>query len=397
MIAVASPVAAIEVGVVAVGGVAAEAAEPINVPAVTAALVAAIALIVLNGFYVAYEFAILAAKRSSFEEGPRRDGPVAAAARASLSDVSMQLAGAQLGITIASLALGRISEPALEVIIERLIGTSLSEGATHVVAIAVSLGVFTFLHLIFGEMVPKNIALAAPDATLRWLVIPYRFYLLLFRPVVRLLNGLANVASRAVGIEPRDELKSVHTTSELAAIVMHSSAGGAIDSDDAELLQGVLEFAERPVGEIATPLADYPSVELGATAGQMERMVAASGQERTLVLARGGAPTGYVHARDLLEVPASRRAGPIPTEYVRRLAVVPAERSAIEVLRQLRALKRQLAVVQAGGRPVGVVSLEEVVRTLIQPADPADGADVEAARSKADEPRDPVDRAPTTH
>lgn len=360
-------------------------AEPVNVTAVSIALVAAVALIVLNGFYVAYEFAILAAKRSSFEEGPGRDGPVASAARESLSDVSMQLAGAQLGITIASLALGHISEPALEVLIERAIGATLSEDATHAIAIAVSLGLFTFLHLVFGEMVPKNIALVAPDATLRWLVIPYRFYLFLFRPVVTLLNGLANLCSRAVGIEPRDELKSVHTTSELAAIVMHSEAGGAIDSDDAELLQGVLEFAERPVGELATDLGAYPAVELGATAAQMERIVASSGQERILVRAAGGLPIGYVHARDLLQIPAARSTAPIPTDYVRRLAVVPAERSAIEVLRQLRALKRQLAVVRSSGRATGVVSLEEVVRTLIQPP-PADDPALDPPLNPGGEP-----------
>ena len=109
------------------------------------------------------------------------------------------------------------------------------------------------LHLIFGEMVPKNIALAAPDATLRWLVIPYRMYLFVFSPVVRLLNGMANLCSRAVGIQPRNELPSVHTVSELAAIVAHSTEGGVIDADDAEILQGVLEFAQRPVIDVATP------------------------------------------------------------------------------------------------------------------------------------------------
>jgi len=364
------------------------AAEEVDVLAVGLALLASIGLIVLNGFYVAYEFAVLAAKRATFE-GDRRSR-IDAAARASLSDVSMQLAGAQLGITIASLALGRISEPALEVIIEWALGESVSPDTARVVGVVVSLGVFTVLHLIFGEMVPKNIALVAPDATLRWLVIPYRLYLFLFRPVVQLLNAVANLSSRAVGIQPRDELSSVHTASELAAIVAHSSAGGAIEADDAEILRGALAFAQRPVAEIATPLADHPSVNLGATAGQLERAVASGGGGRVLVLdpRRGSTPIGYLHARDLLGIAPERRAAPVPPDYVRSMAVVQADRPLVDVLLQLRRFRRHLALVQAPEGPVGVVSQEEVVRALIQPLEGA-AADLETAGD--------VDHAPTVH
>lgn len=335
--------------------------------AVGLALATSVALIVLNGFYVAYEFAVLAAKRSSFEDDGRRRR-INAAARASLSDVSMQLAGAQLGITIASLALGRISEPALEVLIEGVLGTSVDPETARVIGITVSLGVFTILHLIFGEMVPKNIALAAPDATLRWLVLPYRVYLTLFSPVVRLLNGMANLACRALGIQPRDELQSVHTTSELAAIVAHSSAGGAIEADDAEILQGVIEFAQRPVGEIATPLGEHPSVELGATAGQLERVVASGEAGRVLVLdsRQQSRPIGYLHARDLLEIPPGRRSAPVPAVLVRSMALVQSNWSLVDVLLQMRRLRRHLALVQTAEGPVAVVSQEQVVRALIQ-------------------------------
>ncbi len=345
--------------------------------AVVGALVASVGLIVLNGFFVAYEFAVLAAKRSSFEDDDRQ-GRVNTAAQASLSDVSMQLAGAQLGITIASLALGRISEPALEVVIEQVLGASVDPDTARIIGIAVSLSVFTVLHLIFGEMVPKNIALAAPDATLRWLVLPYRLYLWLFRPVVQLLNGIANLASRAVGIQPRDELQSVHTASELAAIVAHSSAGGAIKADDAEILQGVLDFAQRPVGEVATPLDDHPSVQLGATAGQLERAVASGGGSRVLVVdpRHGARPIRYLHARDLLELAPERRAAPVPLDLVRTMAVVQADWALVDVLLQLRRLRRPLALVQSDGGALGVVSQEQVVRALVQrrPIDlPGDG------------------------
>jgi CBS domain containing-hemolysin-like protein len=250
--------------------------------------------------------------------------------------------------------------------------------------------VFTVLHLIFGEMVPKNIALVAPDATLRWLVIPYRLYLFLFRPVVQLLNAIANLSSRAVGIQPRDELSSVHTASELAAIVAHSSAGGAIEADDAEILRGALAFAQRPVAEIATPLAEHPWVNLGATAGQLERAVASGGGGRVLVLdpRRGSTPIGYLHARDLLGIAPERRAAPVPPDYVRSMAVVQADRPLVDVLLQLRRFRRHLALVQGPEGPVGVVSQEQVVRALIQPVESAE-ADLETV--------DDVGHAPTVH
>ncbi|MEL6984700.1 MAG: CNNM domain-containing protein, partial [Actinomycetota bacterium] len=279
-------------------------------------------------------------------------------------------------------------EPALEVVIEQVLGSSVDPDTARIIGVTVSLSVFTVLHLIFGEMVPKNIALAAPDGTLRWLVLPYRMYLWLFGPVVRLLNGVANVACRAVGIQPRDELQSVHTASELAAIVAHSSAGGAIKADDAEILQGVLDFAERPVAGISTPLDQHPSVVLGATAGQLELAVATGGGSRVLVLdpREGSRPIGYLHARDLLELSPERRSAPVPPGLIRSMALVEADWSLVEVLLQLRRLHRPLALVQSGGGPLGVVSQEQVVRALVQrrPID-LDGPDDADGRGQDDQ------------
>lgn len=344
-------------------------------PGATAlALAASGFLIVLNGFFVGYEFAVVAARRAAFEEGGEGDGRIASAARASLSDLNMQLAGAQLGITIASLALGRVGEPALESIFEAVLGQRLDEDVARVLSFATALAIFTSLHLIFGEMVPKNIALAAPEATLRWLVVPYRMYLFLFRPVVSVLNSVANGLCRMVGIEPRDEIISVHTASELASIVSHSEQGGAIEAEDAELLQGALHFAQRPVSDIATPVEDHDSVALGATAVQLERLVAQTGSRRILVRSPDDSePVGYIHARDLLAVSPENRPDPVPPAIVRQMAVVPGDRSLIDVLRMLRRAGRQLAVVQLGQDRLGVVSMEEVVRALVEPAPINDG------------------------
>lgn len=337
-------------------------------------LFAAAALIFLNGFYVAYEFAVLAARRATFESARYRTTAVGRAARGAMSDLSMQLAGAQLGITMASLALGYVGEPAFEQLIEAAIGTSLGEEVTHAIAIAVSLTVVVFLHLVVGEMVPKNFALAAPDATLRWLVLPYRAYLLVFRPFVLALNGLANGALRLFGVEPRNELMAVHSVSELQAIVSHSSQEGSIEADDAQLLHGALEFARRPVGEVATPLEGWATLRLGATAAQAERVVASSGQER-IPISRNEDRTafiGYVHARDLLGLPPERRGEPLPTDLVRRMAIVRSDRALIEVLRTLRRVGRQMALVVDGGSDsVAMISVEQVSQALL--TDTVDG------------------------
>ena len=330
--------------------------------------VAALVLIALNAFYVAYEFAILAAKRSTFESRRYADSRTGRAALSAMSDLSMQLAGAQLGITMASLALGYVGEPAFEAVIESILGTSLGPEVTRGISIVVSLSIVVFLHLVFGEMVPKNIALAAPDATMRWLAVPYRIYLIVFRPFVVLLNGLANAGVRLVGVEPRNELVAVHSASELAAIVHYSSEGGSIGADDAQLLTGALDFAQRPVGEVATPLEDWATLRLGATVAQAERVVASSHQER-IPIAVPDEFIGYVHARDLLGVEPEGRGAPIPTDLVRKMAIVGHDEPLVEVLRTLRRVRRQMALVVDDQREaMGIISVERVIRSLLRPA-----------------------------
>ena len=364
-----------------VTGAQAAAQEPVSATTALWSFAAAAALIALNGLFVAYEFAILAAKRSIFESPRRAHKRTSRAALASMSDLSMQLAGAQLGITMASLGLGYVAEPAFAAVVVALVGQALSPDVVHLVSVIVALAMVVFLHLVLGEMVPKNVALAAPEATTRWLVLPYRAYLALFRPFIRLLNGMANGGCRLLGVEPRDELVAVHSASELAAMVSHSSEEGAIGAGDAQLLSGALEFALRPVGDVATSLDELVTLRLGATAVQAERVVASSGQVRIPIVGhdRQQRVIGYVHARDLLGIEPARRMSPLPASLVRNMAIVRRERSLIEVLRTLRRVQRQMALVVADGEPVGIVSVEEIMRALMSPA--STGPDIAQASS----------------
>lgn len=331
--------------------------------------VAAVVLIALNALYVAYEFAILTAKRSTFESSRKAGTRTSKLALDAMSDLSTQLAGAQLGITMATLVLGYVGEPAFATVIERVIGSTWSPEVTRLVGLLAATSIVVFLHLVLGEMVPKNIAIAAPDATLRLLVWPYRLFLLLFRPFIVLLNGMANAGCRLIGVEPRGELVPVHSASELAAIVNRSHDEGAIKTDEAQMLSGALDFAQRPVGEVATPLDEVTTLRFGATVAQAERTVATSGQQRLPISSsdQQGPFIGYVHARDLLGVESDRRLSPLPTDLVRSMAIVRSDRSLVEVLRTLRRVKRQMAlVVDEEGTSIGIISVEEVIRALVR-------------------------------
>lgn len=329
-------------------------------------LTTAALLIILNGFFVAYEFAMIAAKKSAFEAAAEEGRRISRAAIDAMSDLSMQLAGAQLGITIATLGLGYVGEPVLAGVFEDLLGQQLSEEVTTIASFVVALFIVSFLHLVFGEMVPKNIAIAAPEATVRWLVLPAKLYVGLFGPIILLLNTLANAGCRLVGVEPRDELTSSHSAAELASIFHLSSEGGGIESDSAERLRGALDFAERTVGDAARPLDQTPTIRRGDTFAVAEQTIAEHGVTRLPVrsITRGVTRIiGYVHAKDLL-VPWSERTQPVPDSLRRDMVVVRPTQTLVQVLRMLKQQRLQMALVAETSGPVGVISVEEIIEAL---------------------------------
>ncbi len=339
------------------------------VPNLGFSMAIAVGLLLLNALFVAYEFALIAAKRTLIDAAAEQGRVTARAARDSFGDLSLHLAGAQLGITISSLALGRVGEPAVASILEPLVGGVVPEELATVTSLVLALTAVVFLHLVVGEMVPKNIAIAQPEPTLRILVLPYRAYLAIMKPVVRLLNAMANLGCRLVGVEPRDELVTSHSAAELAAIVSHSSAEGAIEADSAALLHSAISFAERPVGEIATKLDDVTVIRAGTTPAQAEQAVEVSGQTRIPIVARSLGDeqfVGYLHAKDLLPIEGRDRFVPLPNDLTRQMAVLRADLKLIEALRSLRRAKQQLAVVVGDQGPSGVVSVEEIIRALVR-------------------------------
>lgn len=336
-------------------------------------LTAAMVLIILNGFFVAYEFAMIAAKRSAFEAAAEEGRRISKAAVDAMSDLSMQLAGAQLGITIATLGLGYVGEPVLAGVVEGWLDQRLSENVLHVVSFIIALFVVSFLHLVVGEMVPKNIAIARAEPTVRWLVIPAKMYVGLFRPIILLLNTLANLGCRLVGVEPRDELSASHSSAELSSIFYMSSMGGGIESDSADRLRGALNFAERTVGDAARPLAETAMIPRGATFAAAERAIVEHNVTRLPVssVTRGVTRiVGYVHAKDLLVADADRHS-PMPDALRRDMVVVEPMTTLVQVLRMLKQQRLQMALITDRNGPISVISVEEIIEALtVEPPQP---------------------------
>jgi CBS domain containing-hemolysin-like protein len=333
------------------------------------ALLAVVVLLFVNGYFVALEFAVVGSRRSRLEpmaeDGDRR----AQRSLDAIGDLSTRLAGAQLGITVASLLLGLVGEPAVAVVFEDLFErVGLPEGLVRPASFAVALALVVFLHMLVGEMVPKNLALAHPERMLRALSGVDRAYLAVARPIVLLLNALANVGVRLLGVEPRDELAGAHTAEELAVVVAASREEGAIEDFAAELLTGVLTFAGRSVATVMVPRDEVCSIPATTTVAEAEALVVDRGHTRLPVTGPGGLDdvAGFVHAKDLLALAAPAADRPIPLRLVRRMLLVPAEQSLEDLMVTMRRTRIHFALVQGrDGETVGIVTLDDLLEELV--------------------------------
>lgn len=351
------------------------------------AIAIGVLLLAANAFFVGAEFAILSARRSSIEPlaaaGSRRARTVLWA----MEHVSLMLACAQLGITICSTSLGVVAEPALARLIERpMAALGLPGQVVHPVAFVLALAIVVYLHVVLGEMVPKNLAVAGPLKAVLWFGPPLVWIGRVVSPVITALNWLANHILRAFGVEPKDEVTSVFTAEEVQSIVARSQAEGLLE--DAEgLLAGAIEFSDRTATDVMVAVEDLVSVDEGCTADDVEHLVARTGYSRFPVTTAEGAPIGYLHLKDVLYAEGAERGRPVPAWRVRALASVRPDDEIEAVLAAMQQTGTHLArvvpdgavagaVVGAGGisggttgaqgaRTVGVVFLEDILEELV--------------------------------
>ena len=330
----------------------------------------AIALLVIllagNAFFVAGEFAIMSTRRAQIEplaeEGNKRAQTVIYA----LENVSLMLATCQLGITICSLLILNVSEPALHHMLEvplHLVG--LPHAIVDVIAFGITLILVTYLHVIFGEMVPKNAAvtLAARGVAL-WIVPTLVTFSKIFAPVVALLNNLSNKLLALMKVEAKDEVASTFTLGELQTIVATSTAEGTVE-DDAGVIESALEFTEKDVYESWCP-AISSSPCPSAAPRELERAVARSGYSRFVITDSDGTYMGYLHVKDALAIAPERFEEPFPWYKLRSLDTLTPTTDIDDALASMQRSRTHIAqVMDEQGVTLGVVFLEDVLEELV--------------------------------
>ncbi len=346
------------------------------------AILLGVVLLVANALFVAAEFASIAARQTSLEARAAGGSRAASTALGLARNIQLQLAGAQLGITMASLGLGSVFEPYVDEQLVRLFEWGpVPESVLHPLAFVISLLIVVFLHTVLGETVPKNLAITAPESTLTTLALPYRAYLWLFRPAIAVLNLAGNLGTRALGITPGTELERASSPAAIAAMVEASHEEGLIEEFAHGLLAGALALSNRTSAEIMTPWDDVVTVTPGATPADVEALVLHRGHSRLPIVAASGDVRWFVHAKDLLALGIGERNRAVPERFWRRLLVTAPADSLENLLRDMRRGRIHLALVvdpSGGGRPLGVVSLEDVLEELVGEIRDESDADVGA-------------------
>ena len=333
----------------------------------SAALWLSLFLLLSNAFFVGAEFSVMTARRSRLEPLAAAGSRRAEVSLKALEQVASLLATAQLGITISSVGLGAVAEEVLhEMIAPPLRALGLSDAFSRPISLALALLIVVYLHVVIGEMVPKNLAIAGPERAALVLAPSLLFITRVLRPVIRLMEGLAKALVRALGIEPKDELTSAFTAKEVQFIVAESHRKGLIEADRHGMARRVLEFSDRVAADVAVPLRELVTLPLGATPDDVERLVAKRGFSRFAITDAAGEVAGYLHLKDILYADDAQHSQPVPLKRVRRLATVQSDDEVEDVLATMQLTGAHLArVVDLEGAVTGVVFLEDVLEELV--------------------------------
>jgi CBS domain containing-hemolysin-like protein len=332
----------------------------------TAVTIAAL-LLAANAFFVGAEFALISARRSQIEPLAQSGSRMARTTLHAIENVSLVMAGAQLGITICSLGLGAVGEPAVAHALEPVLHwAGVPDAFLHPIAFAVALAVVVYLHVVLGEMVPKNIAIAGPERAALVLGPPMMGVVTLLRPVIRLLNAIANGTLRLLRVEPRDEVSSTFTREEVAVLVEESRGEGLLRDDEYDRLAGALGFTEKTVAGVLMPLEELATVRRGSTVADVEALCAATGYSRFPVRSEEGDLLGYLHIKDVLVTDEEQRSRVVDDKWIRPFAPVRVGDPLHEALERLQHRGAHMAhVVDEAGQVLGIATLEDVIEELV--------------------------------
>ncbi|QXE37896.1 hemolysin family protein [Streptomyces sp. GMY02] len=329
-------------------------------------LVFALLLVLANGFFVGAEFALVSVRRSQIEPHAARGSARARQVLHGLENLPQMMAAAQFGITVCSLTLGAVAEPTVARLLEPLFhAVHMPEGLIHPVGYVIALALVVSLHLVIGEMVPKNLAMAAPEKTALWFSPGLVGFARLCRPVTAGLGACARLVLRAFRVEPKDEVEAVFTSEQLNRLVEDSGQAGLLEPEAQERLEDALELGSRPVTDVLIPHASLVTVTPAVTPRQIEELTVRTGYSRFPVCAEsGGVFMGYLHVKDVLDLEAAERA--VPQHVWWPMTTLRAELPLDDALTVMRRAATHLAqVADASGRVLGLVALEDVLEMLV--------------------------------
>ncbi|MEV8506804.1 hemolysin family protein [Actinoplanes sp. NPDC051475] len=329
-------------------------------------LLVTVVLLLGNALFVGGEFALIASRRTALEPLAETSRP-ARWALSAMNQIPLMIAGAQLGITICSLGLGAIAEPALAHLLEGpFAAAGLPENAIQPVAFVLALGIVVFLHTVVGEMVPKNITLAGPERSALILGPFMLAFCTATRPLLTAMRWASRTVLRLWKIEATDAVKTVFTAEELAGMVTQARAEGLLGTEQYERIHAALGLSERTAADTLRPWSGVTTVADDASPATIEALATRSGRSRFPVVQRDSRRVlGFVHVKDVLGYEGAQRRLPIPPEIVRPLAVVPPDRNLADLLLAMRRDRRHIVLVSDGRRPLGVIALDDVLHAVI--------------------------------
>ncbi|MDO5751527.1 hemolysin family protein [Arthrobacter sp.] len=325
-----------------------------------------VVLLLGNAFFVAAEFAVMTARRSQIEPLADAGSKRAKITLGAMENVSLMLACSQLGITVCSLLILNVSEPAIHhLLVQPLHAIGVQDNVGAPVAFVLTLALVTFLHVTFGEMVPKNMSVSAADKAALLLAPPLVLIGKVVRPVIVALNWTANHVVRLFGIVPTDEVSSSFTLQEVQSIVEESTRSGTVD-DQTGLITGALEFSSQTAQGVMVPLEALVTLPADATPVDFEHMVGKTGFSRFIFADAEGFLLGYLHLKDVLRIPLERYQTPIGEGRVRSMVNLQAGEEIEDVLAIMQRTGSHMArVIDDAGQTVGVLFLEDVIEQLV--------------------------------
>lgn len=325
----------------------------------------ALLLLVGNAFFVGAEFALVSARRSSIELRATEGNGAARTTLRAMERVTTMMAGAQLGITLCSLGLGAVGEPAVAHLLEPVFAfVRLPDTLVHPVAFVVALVIVVYLHMVVGEMVPKNMAIADPDRAALLLGPPMYAIAWILRPLLWLMNALANLTLRVVRVTPSDEVSSTVTVDQALEYLNESHESGLLEDNEMRLMSGAIALGDETANDVMVPQDGLRTLPVDATVTDAERACVTYGFSRFPVT-DGDDYIGYVHVKDLLGVPDDQMDRPIGRDDLHALVSVESDRSLQDVLAAMKRAKAHMAFVTEGGAVLGVVMLEDIVERMI--------------------------------